>query len=100
MQAILMLISFGFRWCKVYNALVDDACSDANIDANFVNDVAANAPVDTNESHMKMLNAARHLAFVLDDAHFVVDDILIILRLPLILELFFSRRGGNVEVKQ
>jgi hypothetical protein len=84
-----MLMSFGFEWCKVYNALVDDACSDADIDAHFVNDDAANDAANTNDVHIKMLNVARHLAFALEDARFVVHDILIILYMPLILKHFF-----------
>ncbi len=79
-----MLLSFDFEWCKVNNALADDACSDVDIDAHFVNDAVANVAADTNDVHMKMLNAARHLAFALEDAHFVVDAILIILCMPLI----------------
>ena len=89
MQPMLMVMSSGFVWCKVYNALADDACSDADIDAHIVNDAAANAAADTNDIHMKMLNAARHLAYVLDDAHVGVDGILIILRVTLILKHFF-----------
>ncbi len=85
-----MLMPSGFVWCKVYNALADDACSDADIDAHIVNDVAANAAADTNNMYIKMLNVARHLAYVLDDAHVGVDNILIILRVPLIVKHFFN----------